>query len=423
MSDGRMTRRRLLGGSAAAVAFTIVPRGVLGGPARTPPSERRGYAVMGLGRGAGAGRGGDCLAVCDPDRERIARVMEGAPPDKKAYTDFRYALDRKDIDEVRVYTPPHWHALISILAAQAGKDVFCEKPLTRTIAEGRAFVEAIQRYGVAFRYGAHSEGTPPDYVSRAVHSGLLGHPLTIYQTQALGCSFKTAGWTGMVNQVPQPVPSHFDWDMYCGPAPMKPYHPHRTHGSFRGYWDYDGGGLTDMAPHILNAITPAMGKDHTSPVEVEAEAPPPDEDAVGIWYTCRLKYDDGTALVLDSGCKPNAPAAGQEGDRHTYLEGPKGRLYFAGGRRGVPATDPPWLLDALRGVQPPRSLSRLDGLPSSIRTVVHAHRTISIANLTNISVRTGRPVRFDPVKEEVVGDDEANRLVNVPMRAPWHLYL
>ena len=426
MSADKLTRRGFLGRTAtAASVFTIVPRYVLGGPGQTPPSEITGDGVVGLGRGMGfisrgTGRG-RTLAVCDVDKQRLARGLAKAGPGAKAYTDFRHILDRKDIDLVKVLTPPHWHCLVSIMAAQAGKDVFCEKPLTRTIAEGRVFVETIERYGCNFRYGAHTEGTPSDVIRRASHSGLLGAPLTVHQAQALGCNFKVDAWRGYVNIRPQPVPEHLDWDLYVGPSPMKPYHPHRTHGSFRGYWDYDGGGLTDMAPHVLNAVIASIGKEHTSPVEIDTVAPPAHPDAVGLWYTARLVYADGTTLVLDSGCDPSTHPPDSQG-RTLLLEGPKGRVYMQrSGRQGGVVSDPPGLMDELRQVQVPRDTSKLSGLPGPLRTVTHAHRVNSIGNLVNISIRAGRKIRFDPVREVVLGDDEADRLVNPPMRAPWHL--
>ena len=419
MTRRRLTRRRFLGRTAAgAAAFLAVPRHVLGGPGRTPPSEIKGNAVCGLGRGRGFVSRGRTLAVCDVDTKRQASAAERAGPGCKGYTDFRRILDRKDIVEVKVATPPHWHALISIMAAQAGKNVFCEKPLSRTIGEGRALVQAIERYGCEFRYGAHTEGTPSDLLRRACHTGLLGAPLTVYQTQALGCNFKVSGWRGMVNQIPQPVPPHLDWNLYVGPAPMKPYHPHRTHGSFRGYWDYDGGGLADMGAHVLNAVIPAIGKDHTSAVEIRADAPPPHDDAVGVWYTVHLKYADGLTLVLDSGCRRQE--RGREApQRHLFLEGPKGKVYRKDRREW--AADPPELLDELRHAAVPRDTSQLRDLPRSLRTVTHAHRVTSVMNLANLAVRTGRTLRFDPVAEQIVGDDEANALVDPAMRAPWHL--
>jgi predicted dehydrogenase len=423
-----MDRRRFLGRAAAAAAgvgvFHIVAPHVLGGPGKTAPSDRRYAATIGLGRGMGFIRG-DSIAVCDVDKNRLASGLASARksvPKAEGYTDFRYILDRRDVDEVRVLTPPHWHALISILAAQAGKDVFCEKPLTRTIGEGRAFVEAIRRYNVGFRYGAHTEGPSWDLVSKAWHSGLLGRPVTIYEAQGIGCNFKVAAWRGMVNVQPEPVPADLDWDMYVGPAPMKPYHRHRTHGSFRGYWDYDGGGLSDMAPHVLNMMTAAIEKNATSPVEVSADAPPAHDDAVGMWYQSKLKYADGTTLVLDSGVKPSTHASDAQG-RSLFIEGPRGRVYFqrGAGQRGGWVSDPSWIMDSLRRAAVPQGAPELKSMPPNVAAVTHAHRTNCISLLTNIAVRTGRAFKFDPVKEEIVGDAEANRLVNPPMRAPWHV--
>jgi len=427
---GRISRRRLLGGAAAAAAgigtFHIVAPHVLGGPGKTAPSDRRYAATVGLGRGMGFIRG-DSIAVCDVDRHRLAAGLAGARksvPGAEGYTDFRRILDRKDVDEVRVLTPPHWHTLISIYAAQAGKSVFCEKPLTRTVAEGRAFVEAIRRYNVPFRYGAHTEGPPWDLVSKAYHSGLLGRPITIYEAQGIGCNFKVAAWRGQVNQRPRPVPDWLDWEMFVGPAPMKPYHPHRLHGSFRGYWDYDGGGLTDMAPHILNMMIPAIDKDATAPVEISADAPPADDDAVGMWYQSKLRYADGTTLVLDSGVKPSTHAPDSAG-RSLFIEGPKGRVYRtpgSGGRRGGEwGSDPPWIMDALRHAAAPAGAPELKSMPANVAAVTHAHRVNCVAMLTNVAVRTGRTICFDPVAEQVIGDEEANRLIDPPMRAPWHL--
>ncbi len=416
-----LTRRAFLGASAWTVgAFTFLPRRVLGGPGAPSPNETKTRAVIGLGRGMGFIRG-DVLAVCDVDATRLAKGLEKAKGltggKAEGYKDFRHILDRSDIDEVCVVTPPHWHAAMSVMAAQAGKDVFCEKPFTRTIGEGCAVIRAIERYGVGFNYGAHTEGAPAELVRRAVQSGALGHPLTIHQSPALGCNLKVENWTGIVNPTPEPVPGHLDWDLYVGPAPMKPYHPHRTHGSFRGYWDYDGGGLADMAPHILNAIIPAMGKDHTGPVEIIPQSPPQDPEAVCTWFDARLRYDDGMSLEIHSGLRPGlqTPADG----RHLFIEGPKGRLFLDA--KKTPTTDPPNLLDDLLHFQPQMETSRLAGLPQRLRTVHHAHRVNCISILANSAFRTGRTLRFDPLAETFVGDAEAAALIAPPMRPPWRI--
>ena len=410
------TRREMLARCAAWWAtITIVPRHVLGGPGFTPPSEIRGSAAIGVGgQGIGKVYKGKTLAVCDVSKQRLAAGLEKAGPECKGYTDFRNILDRKDIDEVFISTPPHWHAVMTIMAAQAGKSVWCEKPLGRTIGEGRAVVEAIRRHGCGFGYGAYSAGTPADLLAKAYHSRLLGWPLTVYQSDPW-CPFKVTQWAGPQNWKIDPVPDWLDWDMYCGPAPLRPYTGARFGGTHRGWWDYDGGGVSDMGGHIFNSIVGAIDKGHTSPVEIEADAPPADEQVVGIWYTGRLKYADGTTLVLDSGLRPNATPATQKG---VYIEGPNGVLYLD---KSGPRTDPPWLLDALKDVQLPGPIPSTQSIQDPVERVTHAHRTISLVHLFNIAIRMGRPIRFDPDKEEIVGDDQANALINQPMRGPWHL--
>ncbi len=421
----RVSRRSFLGKAAAGAAtFSIVPRHVLGGPGYTPPSEVLGTAVIGLGRGMGfVKKDGDrrTLAVCEVDKRRMDKGLQKAGPDCKGYTDFRHILDRADIDEVYIAPPPHWHAVMTIMAAKAGKQIMCEKPLARTIGEGRAVVEAIRSCGCRFQYGAYCTGTPMDLAAKAFHSRLLGWPLTVYQADPLGCPFKVQQWTGLVNAAPEPIPDWLDWDMYCGPSPLRPFHPHRHGGSHRGYWDYDGGGVSDMGGHILNGIVGAIGKGNTSPVEIETDAPPADEQAVGIWYSGRLKYADGTTLVLDSGCKPNATPASE---RSVYLEGPEGVLYLdkGHGRARIPRTDPPWLLEALKDVQLPGPIPATNARHmDSVQIVTHAHHAISVIHLLNISIRVGRRIHFDPVTEQITGDPQANALIHQPMRAPWHV--
>ncbi|MBI4601403.1 MAG: Gfo/Idh/MocA family oxidoreductase [Planctomycetes bacterium] len=404
----RMTRRRFLKGSiAAAATVMIVPRHVLGGPGQTPPSETVGGALIGCG-GRGEGTFGEMrdlnpkrLASCD------VRWLDRADQ-KTTYTDFRRVLDRKDIDVVAIATPPHWHALISIAAMEAGKDVLCEKPMTRFIAEGRAVAEAERRYGRIFqvgtfgRFGA-SHGKENVLTRKIMKSGLL---VPCEGVAILRGGFKVKEWSGLVNAKPEPVPRNLDWDMYQGPSPMRPYHPHRFGGTHRGYWDYEGGGLADMGQHHLDPVTWIYGKDDTAPVEVEPHGPPAHPDACGMWGWVELKYSDGFTLVLDSG---------EWGERYNRKQERRVRLEDLGqeDRKKVLAMpDPEPLLSFAQAV---RARKPAGGNAEA------AHRTATIFHLANVAIRVGRKIRFDPVKEEVVGDEEANRLVSQPMRAPWHL--
>lgn len=235
------------------------------------------------------------LAVCDVDQVHLAQALKAAGPDAKGYQDWREVIARKDIDIVHIPTPPHWHALIAIAAAKAGKDIWCEKPMTRTIAEGEAVVAAVKKHKRIFRLntwfrfdaGFYGMGTTVKPIKKAVLSGMLGWPLKVTLSASTGFDWKFA-WVGRTDLVPQPVPSNLDYERWLGPAPFKPYHPHRVHGTFRGYWDYDGGGLGDMGQHYLDPVQYILGKDNESPIEIESEAPKQDIDAVGTFRRIRL---------------------------------------------------------------------------------------------------------------------------------------
>ena len=427
MSERRLSRREALGGALGSAAlFSIVPGQVLGGPGRKAPSDvltqgTVGTGGMGMGGHVHANREGQPpvqLAVCDVDKGRLANAIKKAGSGCTAYSDWREVIDRKDIDIVHCATPPHWHALVTIAAAEAGKDIYCEKPMTRFIAEGQAVVRAVGRYGRVVQHNTYGRGGWERW-RKLVMSGLLGTPLVVRLTPSTGYGFKVAMWSGRTDQKPQPVPPNLDYNMWLGPAPYKPYFPHRVHGSFRGYWDYDGGGLTDMGQHWYDPIHYFLGKDGTGPVEVSAYAPwPAHPDACGLWGCLTLKYADGTTVVFESG-----EWGQRQHESPWFLEGPKGKV----NRRGD-ETDPIGLWEELaRFPNPPR----LVGFGEAVRTRINspgarpnaeeAHRSVSCLHLCNIAIRLGRRLRWDPVKEEFIGDEQANRLVNVPMRAPWHL--
>jgi predicted dehydrogenase len=427
MSKRSMTRRSFIhAGALAAGAMSIVPRHVLGGQGFTPPSEQLTKAVIGVG---GMGRGhlktvnptSRLLAVCDVDENHLKEALkQSGSEDVKGYKDFREVLARPDIDVVHIPTPPHWHALIAIAAAEAGKDIWCEKPLSRTIAEGQAVVAAVQRHARVFRLNTwfRFEGQFYDFgstvkpVKKLVNSGMLGWPLKATVGAATGFAWKLDTWKGRLNLKPQEVPKGLDYDMWLGPAPYKPYHPHRVHGSFRGYWDYDGGGLGDMGQHYLDPVQYVLGKDDTSPIEVEADTPPQHYDAVIPWRTVRLKYADGCEIILDGDDNPNREVP--------FLEGPNGKL-FKGFRCTIPdiqgklASFPepePLVTDFVKAVKNRQAFALNES---------NGHRSCTIINIAKIAVQLGRPLRFDPVAQRFINDRQANRLVDQPMRGHWHL--
>ena len=410
-----VSRRTVLWGSAAASsAFAIVPPHVLGGPGRTPPSETVGGALIGCGgRGPGTVKGfGDLnaamVACCDVNRDRAYRYAARHDGKCTPYIDFRRMLERKDTDVVAIATPPHWHALISIACMEAGKDVLCEKPMTRFIAEGRAVIAAAERYGRIFQIGTfgrfgRSKNKSSILLRKIMKSGLLKNCEGVHIKKG---GLKVKEWSGLVNTKPRPVPENLDWDLYQGPAPMKPYHPHRFGGTHRGYWDYEGGGLSDMGQHHFDPFTWEYGKDDTAPVEIEAHAPPAHPEAVGMWGWVEMKYADGFTVVMDS-TEWGKPYDRKEPRSIRMLDLSEEDREKV---KAMPDSEP--LLSFAEAVRTRK--------PAGGNANV-SHRTATILHLANLAIRVGRKIRFDPDTDQILGDPEANRLVNQPMRAPWHL--
>ena len=304
------SRRDFLKATGAMGLFTIIPRKVMGGlPGVIPPSDQLTKGIIGVG-GMGRGHynygGTRLIAICDVDKKHLEDGVNAAPDEIQAFTDFRDLIALRDVDIVHIATPPHWHALMAIEAAKAGKDIWCEKPMTRTIGEGKRVMEAVRQHGNIFRLNTwfrfadtfYGMGTTVEPIKKLVDSGLLGWPLTVTIGRHTGFDWKFY-WVGNTNLAPQTVPAELDYDMWLGPAPYKPYNAHRTHQTFRGYWDYDGGGLGDMGQHYIDPVQYFLGKDDTSPVSVEIDAPQQHSDAVGTWRKITFTYADGCKIILD----------------------------------------------------------------------------------------------------------------------------
>lgn len=404
----------------AAAGVTIIPRHVLG-QGYLAPSDQLTKAIIGvgsMGRGHIPYEGTRLLAICDVDKSHLEIALQRTGNDVKTYSDFREVLQRPDIDIVHIATPPHWHGIMSVMAAQAGKDVWCEKPMTRTIGEGKRVVEAIQANGRMFRLNTwfrfkdnfYGLGTTVKPLKKVIDSGVLGWPLKVTISGVTGFNWKFY-WVGRTNLAPQPVPVQLDYDMWLGPAPEKPYNAHRTHQTFRGYWDYDGGGLGDMGQHYIDPVQYMLSKDHTSPVKVEVDAPQQHYDAVGTWRKITYTYDDGCQIILDGENKDKSAA---------YIEGPNGKIF-----KGFESTIPNImsLIDTLPDPEP-----QIDTFSESVRTrqkfalnEENGHRSGTIVNMGIIALRLGRTLHFDPVKQEFINDEEANRLIDQPMRGIWKI--
>ena len=307
----------------------------------------------------------------------------------KGYRDFREVLERKDIDIVHIPTPPHWHALISIAAAKAGKDIWCEKPMSRTIGEGEAVKAAIAKYGRIFRLntwfrfegGFYGMGVGVRMIKKAVQAGLFGWPLKVTLGGPTGFDWKQNEWCGRTDLTPQPVPPELDYDMWLGPAPKKPYHPHRVHATFRGYWDYDGGGLGDMGQHYLDPVQYLLGQGQREPRRRSKPIPTrriPTRCCRG--GAMSLKYADGCEIILDGENKDKDAA---------FLAGPKGKL-----SRDF-ESDIPDLQAKLQALPEPEP--QLTDFIKAVKTrqkfalnEVNGHRSCTLVNLAKIAVQTGR---------------------------------
>ncbi|RDC61446.1 Gfo/Idh/MocA family oxidoreductase [Adhaeribacter pallidiroseus] len=418
--DKANARRKFLKTSIAALAgITIVPRHVLGGKGYLAPSDHLTKGIIGvgsMGRGHIPYAGTKVVAICDVEQNHIKLALDKIGSTVKTFSDYRELIQLPEVDIVHVATPPHWHGIMAADAARAGKDVWCEKPMTRTIGEGKRVVEAVQQHGRIFRLNTwfrfedmfYGMRTPVKPIKKLVESGLLGWPLKVTVGATTGYDWKFY-WVGKTSLDPMPVPSTLDYDAWLGPAPYKPYNPHRVHQTFRGYWDYDGGGLGDMGQHYLDPVQYFLGKDDTSPVSVEVDAPQQHPEAVGTWRRITYTYADGCQIILDGEGKDTNAA---------YIEGPKGKLY-PGFKSDIPDLEKK--LAAFPDPQP-QVTDFVDAVKNRKKFALNeenGHRSCTIVNMGLAALKLGRSLKYDPVKQVFIDDDAANRLIDQPMRAPF----
>ena len=419
MKIKKNSRRKFIQNTATIIAgISIIPRHVLG-RGFIAPSDQLTKGIIGLG-GMGRGHigyaGTRVVAICDVDKNHLLSAEKLVGGGVKTFHNHHDLIALPEVDIVHIATPPHWHGIIAVDAAKGGKDIWCEKPMTRTIGEGKRVVEAVKEYKRMFRlntwfrfeenfYGMNTTVKP---IKKLVESGLLGWPLTVTVSKTTGFDWKFY-WIGKTKLEEQPIPKELDYDRWLGPAPYKPYNAHRVHGTFRGYWDYDGGGLGDMGQHYLDPIQYFLGKDETSPIKVEVDAEQQHPDACGTFRKITYTYADGCKIILDGeATDPNA----------AYIEGPKGKL-FAGFKSDIPnlkekiamMPDPaPQVTNFLDSVKyrTPFALNESNGF-----------RSCTLINIGKAALQLGRTLHFDPDTQEFINDTEANFLINPPMRGPW----
>jgi predicted dehydrogenase len=358
------------------------------------------------------------LAVCDvyADRRESARGIVNAAygnQDCAALADFREILARGDIDAVVISTPDHWHVLMSVMAARAGKDVFCEKP-TLNIEQGRVLVDVMNETGVVYQGGIEDRSVDQYYrIAALARNGELGTVRRMTVGLPSGEVF--------AREAEAPVPEGFDYDMWLGPAPYTPYTPTKTgRQEWRNVWDYSGGKLTDWGAHLMDTAQLAIFEERGGPLEIDGKGVFP-EDAMSNTatdYQIRYRYANDVEMLVKSG----GPGIRIEGDA--------GWIECPGWRQPLKASDAKMLdaeipadrnklwpqpptehVDFIRAVQ---SRSKATTYPPT-----DIHRLSTAMHLGNISMRLGRKITWDPAKQEIIGDAEADALRSCPMRAPW----
>lgn len=436
MRKDRVTRRGFLKKTgmlaSGTVAFPyIIPSSALGADGHVAPSNRITIGSIGVG-GQGSGNmgaflqnpGAQVVAVCDVDRNHReqARNAAGLPPES-AYNDFRDVIGRDDIDAVCVSTPDHWHAVIVIAAAQAGKDIFCEKPLSLTLAEGRAIVNAVKANGRILQTGTWRRSRIPCRIAcELVRNGRIGNLKTMRCYVPQGYAIRNGDFAGV--QPPQAVPEGFDYDMWLGPAPYVAYTPGRCHFNFRWLMDYGEGYISDWGAHFYDVAQWGNNSDDTGPVEIEGNAMFPSD---GLYdaptdHHIEFRYANGVTLIAET-------SKGEPGKMFgTYFDGDEGMVFV---ESGAVISEPASIAEspiAAHEIHLYESRDHHDNFLSCIRerreTAAPAetgHRAASICHLGTIACLVGRKLKWDPAKEEFEGDDEANRLRSRPMRAPWHV--
>jgi predicted dehydrogenase len=446
------TRRRFLQTTSAAAALAgfpaIIPASALGLEGKVAPSNRITLGVIGTGnqgfndiRSFLQDERVQIVAVCDVNKESLGYwdgKLGGREPAKrlveehyakakdaesyngcKAYIDFREVLDRKDIDAVEVCTPDHWHAIPVIAACKAGKDIYCQKPLSLTIAEGRAMSDAVKAAKVVFQTGSQQRSDAKfRRACELVRNGRIGKLHTVKVGLPPGRSdyAKTGD-----RKKPEDVPAGFDYDMWLGPAPDAPYAPARCHVNFRWIYDYSGGQVTDWGGHHPDCAQWGMGTEDTGPIEIrgaKAEFPPDPLWNTATDYYFEAIYANGVKMIVSSKEKMGVTWEGSEGSVYA--------------NRGTIDANPKTILDSQIGeneIHLYKSDNHFRNFIDCLKSrepcaapVEAAHRSITICHLGNIAMRLGRDkLRWDPAKERIIDDAEASKMLSREYREPWKL--
>jgi len=437
----QISRREFLKTAAAGLAAPyIVPSSVLGIGGRPAPSNRLtmgliGSGSMGMRHVKGFLQEDDCqiVGVCDVDAGRRGAAVQEINKhynnnDCAEYNDFRDLVARDDIDTLCISVPDHWHAIIALEGIRMGKDIYGEKPLALTIAEGRALVKAVNRYKCVWQTGSWQRSTSHfRFGCELVRNDRIGRLQKV--EVGIGQGFQVPGGPtvyGISPQPAQPVPEGLDYEMWLGPAPWAPYTEKRCHWNFRWNLDYSGGQVTDWGAHHIDIAHWGMDCDETGPTEVAGTG---DFPVDGLWgaavdYDFECKYADGLVMRVASNnhLRQGVRFIGKRGWVHVTRSGletsPKKLLKEKIGPDEIHLSKP-------RGDH--RQGHRRDFLDcvktqaQTVSAVGVGHRSAVPAHLGNIAMMLGRKVRWDARAEKIIDDPAAACMLSRPMRAPWHL--
>ena len=443
-----ISRRTLLRGTAAAAAFTIVPRHVLGGVGHTPPSEKLNIAGIGIG-GQGASDLNDVsseniVALCDVDWDYAAKTFKQYPQAKQ-YKDFRLMLEKeKGIDAVVVGTPDHNHAVVSMMAIKLGKHVYCEKPLTRTVYEARAIGTAAREAKVATQMGNQGmafEGNR--LINEWIWDGAIGQVREVHAWSDRPTHEGKLFWAQGVDRPKEtpPVPATMDWDLWLGPTPYRPYHPAYAPFAWRGWWDFGSGGLGDMGIHNLAPVWSALKLG--APISVNASSTLFNNETLPLASTVHYEFpargDMAPVTVhwYDGGMIPPRPPE-LEDDRELSREdgllfvGDKGTMYVEGWGGNSPRLIPEAKMKAYE--RPAKTLPRSighhaewikackEGTPTRSNFGDFAGPLTEAVLLGTVCVRSGGgKILWDSKNLKVTNVPEANQYLHYEYRKGWTL--
>jgi predicted dehydrogenase len=435
MSRPKLARREFLKAVGAALAApTIIPATALGRDGRAAPSERIVVGAIGTG-----GRGQQnvaaflalpdvqVVAVCDVDRKHAEAAAGLADKqygntDCKKFGDFRELLALPDLDAVCVSTPDHWHALICVAAARAGKDIYCETPLAHSVFEGRAICDAVRDHGRVFQAGSQERSNPKvRYGCELVRRGCLGELKTIRVQLPTDQAYHDHVRKALEVPPPEMVPEGFDYERWLGPAPEAPYCSARCHFWWRFISAYGGGEVDDRGSHVIDLAQLGAKREGGGPVSIKATGQRNPSGLYDAFLTFAFTntYDGGLQLVGES-----------KGPRGLRFEGASGSLFIAVNGGNLEA-EPKTLLDTkLEGFDPAKAdapshhrdfIDCVKSRGAPLSDVESAQRTATICHLNNLAMVLGRELKWDPQAERIVGDEEADRMLRPAMREPWVL--